>query len=147
MEPIADDDLGRALSTAVVMFHEAVGRRLGLSAVDQRALALVHRTGPVTAGRLAQETGLTPGAVTGLLDRLESRGLVHRAVDPDDRRRVLVSPAASPDGADDAFEGLRREMAEVMAGFRPEEAQVIGEYVRRTVEVLRRQTRLLSEGP
>src|SRR5699024_4194273 len=62
------------LSTAVVLFHEAIAQRLGLSAADLKALGLIMRDGPLTAGALAQRTGLTPGAVTGLVDRLEHAG-------------------------------------------------------------------------
>jgi DNA-binding MarR family transcriptional regulator len=83
--------LGRELSTAVVMFHEAVGAYLGVSAGDQRALTLIGRDGAMSAGELAERTGLTPGAVTGMIDRLERAGLVRREHDPNDRRRVLVT--------------------------------------------------------
>src|SRR5262245_33252986 len=89
-------DLGWELSTAVVLFHEAVAARLGLSAADHRALGLISRSGAVTAGELAQRTGLSPGAVTGLVDRLEQGGHVRRTRDPADRRRVLVEPVSAP---------------------------------------------------
>ncbi|GAA1211040.1 MarR family winged helix-turn-helix transcriptional regulator [Pseudonocardia alaniniphila] len=138
---------GRRLSTAVVMFHEAVGTRLGLSAADQRALALVTGEAPMTAGRLAQLTGLTPGAVTGLVDRLERAGHVRRSPDPADRRRVLVVPVrgrrADPG---DAFAELGRDMAGFMAKYDEHELAVIADYVRNTIDVLERQTRRLGEG-
>jgi DNA-binding MarR family transcriptional regulator len=136
---------GRRLSAAVVMFHEAVGARLGLSAVDQRALALVRVEAPLTAGRLAQLTGLSPGAVTGLVDRLERAGHVRRGADPSDRRRVLISPV--PDSRlepGDAFAELGRDMATVVAKYDERELAVIADYVKNTIDVLERQTRRLG---
>lgn len=137
---------GRRLSTAVVMFHEAVGQRLGLSAADQRALALIRREAPLTAGHLAELTGLTPGAVTGLIDRLQRAGLVQRVPDPADRRRVLVAPVAGPPVDADAFAELGRDMAAVMAKYDARERAVIADYVQNTIEVLERQTRRLTGG-
>ncbi|XVV02945.1 MarR family transcriptional regulator [Actinosynnema sp. CA-248983] len=137
-------DLGRELSTAVVAFHEAVGARLGVSAVDQRALALLAKQGPMPAGDLAKRINLTPGAVTGVVDRLEDAGLARRDPDPQDRRKVLVQAV---DGVfADVFSELGAAMAEVTARYSPEEQQVIGDWVVRTIDVLREQTGKLSAG-
>jgi DNA-binding transcriptional ArsR family regulator len=141
-----DAELGRELSTAVVLFHEAVADRLGLSAADHRALGLISRAGAVTAGELAQLTGLSPGAVTGLVDRLESAGHVRRERDPADRRRVVVVP----DGGDDRpdLSGVFAELTTAMGAFAGDydehQARAIRDYLRKTVEVLREQTRKLS---
>jgi DNA-binding MarR family transcriptional regulator len=139
-------DLGRQLSTAVVLFHEAVGQRLGLRALDHRALGMIEREGPLTAGALAELTGLTPGAVTGLVDRLHRLGYVRRVPDPADRRRVLVSAdvEARPEHTD-AFAGLSRAMGELMAGYDEAERAVIADYVTKTIDILHSQTRRLSE--
>lgn len=137
-------DYGRELSTAVVAFHEAVGARLGVGAVDQRALALLGAKGPMTAGALAREINLTPGAVTGVADRLERAGLVRREPDPADRRRVLIS--AVPDAFGRVFAGLGAAMADLAARYTPAEQRVIADWVVRAVDVLREQTRLLTEG-
>ncbi|MEU4768974.1 MarR family transcriptional regulator [Actinosynnema sp. NPDC023794] len=136
-------DFGRELSTAVVAFHEAVGARLGVTAVDQRALALIAGKGPLSAGELAKEINLTPGAVTGVADRLERAGLVRREPDPGDRRRVVIT--AIPGAFGQVFAGLSSAMAELSARYSPEEQQVIGDWVVRAVAVLQEQTRLLSE--
>jgi DNA-binding Lrp family transcriptional regulator len=139
-------DLGRELSTAVVLFHEAVAQRLGLSAADHRALGVIARAGSVTAGELAQRTGLSPGAVTGLVDRLESAGHVRRTRDPADRRRVVVVPVSAPDRPD--LSGIFRDLAAAMAGFAGDydehQARAIEDYLVRTIAVLREQTRRLS---
>jgi DNA-binding MarR family transcriptional regulator len=63
---------------------------VGVSPSDLGALCLLLLHGPAPAGRLAELTGLTTGAVTGVIDRLEKGGFVHRDVDPADRRKVIV---------------------------------------------------------
>jgi DNA-binding MarR family transcriptional regulator len=78
---------GQNLSDA---FDDAIAKHYGLNRTDMRCLDVVDREAPVTAGRIASEAKLTSGAVTAVLDRLESRGFVRRVRDPDDRRKVLV---------------------------------------------------------
>ena len=69
---------------------EAVALQFGLNRTDLRCLGILYRRGRVTAGELAEESGLTPGAITTVLDRLEKGGYANRVADPEDRRRVLV---------------------------------------------------------
>ncbi|WP_433470725.1 MarR family winged helix-turn-helix transcriptional regulator [Saccharomonospora azurea] len=143
MSEMRGADLGRELSAAVVMFHEAVGARLGLSASDQRALALIGRHGPLTAGKLAEHTGLTPGAITGMVDRLERAGFARREPDPSDRRRVLIT-STGEGGETDVFRRLATAMQDVTRRYSESEQQVIADYLTRTIGVLREQTRKLT---
>jgi DNA-binding MarR family transcriptional regulator len=80
----------RGNQTAVHQMDEAAHRAIGVNSTDGRCLEVIDRRGPISAGRLAIEAGLTTGAVTAVLDRLEGRELVRRVPDPDDRRRILV---------------------------------------------------------
>jgi DNA-binding MarR family transcriptional regulator len=80
----------RRLQLATDRFDQAVADALGLNRTDMRCLDVLSNEGPVTAGRLAQATGLTSGAMTTALDRLERAGFARRVRDQDDRRRVLV---------------------------------------------------------
>jgi DNA-binding MarR family transcriptional regulator len=82
--------LGRQLSAATIMFHQAVADRFGLNPTDHKCMDLLFTKGPMTAGELADVTGLTTGAITGVIDRLEGVGFVRREDDPNDRRRVIV---------------------------------------------------------
>jgi DNA-binding MarR family transcriptional regulator len=84
------DAAGRELSTAAVMFHTALADRRQLGATESKALELLQRLGPLTAGELGEHSGLAPASVTGLVDRLESKGYARRVPHPHDRRRVLV---------------------------------------------------------
>src|ERR1700722_2562240 len=85
-------DLGREMSTQTVFLHQAIAQSAGLNATDTKCLDLMLHPGktPVTAGWLSQQSGLTTGAVTHILDRLEKRGYVERMRDKGDRRRVFV---------------------------------------------------------
>ena len=67
---------------------------VGVNPTDLGSLCLLLLHGPAPAGRLAELTGLTTGAVTGVIDRLEKGGFVRREVDPTDRRKVIVVPDA-----------------------------------------------------
>src|SRR5918997_6772224 len=87
IDPIVDL-IGSRLSTTTVLFHSAVADRLGVSATDVKCYTILRQTGPLTAGELAERVSLTTGAITGVIDRLERAGLVRRAADPHDRRRV-----------------------------------------------------------
>lgn len=82
----------RRLIRAGIGVHEAVATRLGLNPTDLLSLELLGTEEDVTPGRLAELMGLTTGAATGILDRLERAGYVRREADPSDRRRVLVRP-------------------------------------------------------
>jgi DNA-binding MarR family transcriptional regulator len=68
---------------------------VGLNATDLGALCLLLLRGPTPAGRLAELTGVTTGAITGVVDRLEKGGFVRREADPADRRKVIVVPDAA----------------------------------------------------
>jgi DNA-binding MarR family transcriptional regulator len=85
---------GRQLSAATIMFHQAVADRLGLNATDHKCMDLLFLKGPMTAGELADLTGLTTGAITAVIDRLEDGRFVRREDDPGDRRRVIVRVVA-----------------------------------------------------
>ncbi|MGO9958268.1 MAG: MarR family winged helix-turn-helix transcriptional regulator [Solirubrobacteraceae bacterium] len=80
----------RRSQSATQRFDQAVAEALGLNRTDMRCVDTIDREGPVPAGRLAAATGLTTGAITTVLDRLERAGYARRVHDPHDRRRVLV---------------------------------------------------------
>ena len=85
-------DLGRKISTQTVFLHQAIAQGIGLNATDTKCLDLIgsEPDGMVTAGRLSDLTGLTTGAITHIVDRLERRGFVERVRDTGDRRRLFV---------------------------------------------------------
>jgi DNA-binding MarR family transcriptional regulator len=95
----------RATQSAVDQMDDAACRALGINRTDGRCMDVIDREGPVSAGRLAEASGLTTAAVTAVIDRLEKAGYARRLGDPNDRRRVLVE-----------LTPLARERAEVIWG-------------------------------
>jgi DNA-binding MarR family transcriptional regulator len=81
---------GRLLSTAAVMYHSALAAKVGLGATDEKALDLLERFGPLSAGELSARSGLAPASVTGLIGRLEAKGFARRVPNPADGRSILV---------------------------------------------------------
>src|SRR6476659_6065792 len=92
-ESAPSEALCRELAARVLHYQEALAERMGLNGTDHRCLELVLGTsseGPVTAGKLSELTGLTTGAITGVLDRLERAGFVRREKGVEDRRPVQI---------------------------------------------------------
>jgi DNA-binding MarR family transcriptional regulator len=81
----------RRSSAQGVIFGQTVASTVGISGSDLECLDFLNLEGRVTAGRLAEVTGLTTGAITGVVDRLEKAGLVRRERDPEDRRKVFIA--------------------------------------------------------
>jgi len=134
------ESLGRDMGVHVIMFHQAVAERLGLSITDHKCLDFILREGSVTAGELSRFTGLTTGAITGVIDRLEKAGFARRQSDPDDRRRVIITalPQRLPEMGK-LFESLGRNMGRVMLHYTPREAEVIVDFMQRAVDVMREE--------
>jgi DNA-binding MarR family transcriptional regulator len=135
----------RLMGARTVMLSQAVASRLGLSPADLETLDLLSTNGPLTAGRLAELTGLTTGAITGVVDRLEEAGLVRRERDAEDRRRVIVHLV--PDRP------LARAMAELNGRYTAEQLALMLDYTRRGnaialehIERLGRSTGLRERG-
>jgi DNA-binding MarR family transcriptional regulator len=82
----------RRQQAAYDRFHDAVAGYLKINRTDLRCLDLLDMRGRLTAGELSEATGLSTGAVTVMLDRLERAGYVRRVRDPGDRRRVYAEP-------------------------------------------------------
>src|SRR5258708_33144631 len=78
-------------------FCRAAAGRIGMTVTDMQVIDILDSTGPTTAGQLADLTGLTTGAITGMLNRLEEAGLVRRERDPNDGRRAIVRLAPAKD--------------------------------------------------
>lgn len=132
---------GRRLSLATILFHQAVADRLGLNPTDHKCIDLLASAGSTTPGELAEATGLTTGAITGVIDRLEAAGFVRREDDPNDRRRVLirVNPRRYRDIAR-LFEPFGKAMTEMGSRYSEQELTTILDFMNRSVEVLRQAT-------
>jgi DNA-binding MarR family transcriptional regulator len=147
MAPPYQDRMGRELSNAVIFFHEAVASHLGMSAAEWKCLGLLEQHGPATASRLAELSGFTTGAITGIVDRLEQPGYVRREPNPKDRRSVIVQPRhlkQLKERVAPIFQSLGRAMAEIAVDYSPEELAAIAKFFRETTEVLHNEAAKLN---
>jgi DNA-binding MarR family transcriptional regulator len=86
----------RQTGSTLQLLGQVAAERIGVNATDLNCLNIVALTGPMAAGDLARQTGLTTASITGVLDRLEEGGFVRRERDPKDRRRVIVNLNPGP---------------------------------------------------
>lgn len=144
--PVPPDELqrfgamAREMSSLTVLLHSRIAEQMGVSATDYKCLDIAMRVEePITAGQIARMSGLSTGAVTGVIDRLEKRGFVRRVRDPHDRRKVLVE-VTRMDGARYAnlFQHLADSLADVLAQFSPEERAVVARFQQATLDRIRR---------
>lgn len=127
--------LARRHSTATVLFHHAIAERLGLGPTDHKCLDLLYERGSMSATELAAITGLTSGAVTGVVGRLERAGHLSREPDPHDRRKQILRPA--PEGGREVaelFDHLRAAGAELVEGFDTRQLTAIAEFLARSTD-------------
>jgi DNA-binding MarR family transcriptional regulator len=120
-------------------FDNLAGERLGLNRTDLHAINIIENSGGLTAGELAKQAGLTTGAVTGVIDRLEHAGYARRVPDPADRRRVKleVTPKFSA-RADRIWGPVAADWASRLAErFTAEELKRVIEFLRTSGELSR----------
>lgn len=147
--PPTDQDLalGQDFAAALLAFQTAAAERLGLSSTDRKSLERIAREGGVTAGRLAELTDLTTGAVTGLIDRLERAGFAARVPHPKDRRVVRIE--ANPERRaeiDALFAPVIAAMTALNDEFSSEELGTIARYLGRVTEIMTTEAQRLKEG-
>ncbi len=144
--------LGRKLAgeqaIKTVLFQQAIADRLGLNTTDLICLSLLSDAKPLTAGQLAEATGLTTGSVTIMIDRLEKAGYAVREKDPTDRRRVIVRPVSERIERDIAplYASIGQAWERAIERYSTEELGVILDMLTRSVVVLQEQTTALRFG-
>ncbi len=126
----------RRMGAQSVIVSQTVAARFGLNTTDLEGLDLIQLQGQVTAGQLAAATGLTSGAVTALIDRLERAGYVERVDDPADRRRVLVRirEGAIVEIAK-VYAPMQKRMFALWSQYSPDELAVIEDFLSRSLEL------------
>lgn len=149
------DETLRKVGAQSVLLSDTVAKLVGANPTDLECLDLLSLGGPTTAGRLAAHTGLTTGATTAVIDRLERAGFARRLRSTEDRRSVLVE--ALPDRLRQ-IEALYQPLAAAVARLNEEygdrQLAVIADYLSRAVTLatehvvwLQRQQPLASAAP
>lgn len=126
------EEQSRELSTQTVIFHHLIGERLGLNPTDHKCLDLIIRSRtPMTASQLAEETSLSTGTITGVVDRLEKAGYVRRKRDKDDRRLVFINVLIDRAMANlsPIFDPIKQASRNLYSKYSDEELAIILDYV------------------
>ena len=128
----------------------AAAARSGMTVTDLQVLDTLESTGPSTAGQLAELTGLTTGAITGMLNRLEEAGLVRRERDPSDARRVIVKLVPGKRKGNDVgapFASLGKAWEELASSYDDEQLGLLLEFVKRGNALSRQELVRLRAAP
>lgn len=112
----------------LTLFRNAMSEWAGLNVTDMECLRLLFLKGVATPSELARQTGLTSGATTAMLDRLEKAGLIERRPNPEDRRGTLIVPAeSSAERAASWFESARKAQDELVSSYSESELEIIAD--------------------
>jgi DNA-binding MarR family transcriptional regulator len=120
---------------------QAITQRSGMNLTDLQCISILASTGPITAGRLAEEMGLTTGSVTGVIDRMERAGYVRRERDPNDGRRVIVRPVSEKlELAAGSLGSQDRVLEELMSDYDERDLALFLDLMRKTTAMTREET-------
>jgi DNA-binding MarR family transcriptional regulator len=129
---------GRALAAVreygihLTLFRNAVSEWAGVNVTDMECLRFLFLKGTATPTELSRQTGLTSGATTAMLDRLEKADLIQRRPNPEDRRGTLISPAESAaERAAGWFESARKAQDELMSSYSESELEIVADVFER----------------
>lgn len=130
-----------------IHMHEAVARKAGLPGTDHKYLGFLIEKGPMTAGELSNLTGLTTGAITGLIDRFEKKGLVKRQYAENDRRKVFIVPDTEKIMAllEPLYREFRAASEKLIASFSDKEIEAVATYFQQAIDLMNETTNKLNQ--
>jgi DNA-binding MarR family transcriptional regulator len=138
----------RAYQTAVDNFDQAMADHIGLNRTDARCADLIDQAGGMTAGELAKAAGLTTGAVTAVIDRLEKAGIAQRVADPTDRRRVRIEATPKLWEVSEPLLGpMLAESQPIVGDLTDSEITRFTEFMNRVIELQTRHTERIRALP
>ena len=126
-------------------FEDAASEYVGVNRTAMRCMDVLERVGRLTPGEIATQTGLSSGAVTALLDRLERVGYVRRLRDADDRRRIWVELTEKARQVAGEVYGPLIDVLSEYEKYSDEELQLITRYIERGSELLLEFTARIEE--
>jgi DNA-binding MarR family transcriptional regulator len=132
-----------------IQLHEAIGKQMGLAGTDHKYLGFLLQKGTMTAGELALVTGLTTGAVTGLIDRLAKKKLVKRQLDKEDRRKVIIVPNIEKIVGllEPYYADYQVQTDKLLASFTTAEQNAIEQYLEKALSMMNKKIDQLNTVP
>ena len=133
--------LSEADATGTAQFQQAAAASYGVGITEMRALSILVREGPQSAGALVAALHVTSGAVTGIVDRLIAKGLARRAPDPDDRRRIVVTPDLEGLASGESpYAGIGAAFAELYEGYTVAELEFLARHLESSIAITSRES-------
>ncbi|MBO0445001.1 MarR family transcriptional regulator [Enterococcus ureilyticus] len=127
----------RGYGSRSILHQQAIIQSLGIPTNDYISIDLLKESGPMTAGELAEKTGLSTGTITALIDRLEKIGYAQRKKDPNDRRRVIIVPTyEDKEEIKKAYQPLDSAMRNLAHEYSEKELQLMNEFLLKAISVL-----------
>lgn len=131
----------------LTLFRNAVNEWAGINATDMECLRFLFLKGTATPSELARQTGLTSGAATAMLDRLERAGFIERRPNPDDRRGTLITPAKlAAERAASWFESARNAQDELISSYSESELEIISDVFERFAKLWEQEREKIQSG-
>ena len=122
----------REYGVNLTQFRNAMSESAGLNVTDMECLRLLFQKGIATPSELARHTGLTSGAATAMLDRLEKAGLIERRPNPNDRRGTLIAPQkTSAEKMVSLFESARKAQDQLISSYSESDLEIIADVFER----------------
>ena len=138
----------RDYGVQLTLLRSAMNDWVGLNATDMECLRLLFLKGVSTPSQLARHTGLTSGATTAMLDRLEKAGLIERRPNPDDRRGTHIVPAqSSAKKAASWFESARKAQDELISSYSEKELEIIADVFERFTKLWDQEREKIQKDP
>lgn len=126
----------RTFTTSAVLAANSIAQKVGMGANDLKCAEILIRMGPLNAGKLGELAGLTTGAITGIVDRLEQAGWAKRGPDPNDRRKVIIYPGPQDSAR---MEGLYNDymdsLRKLLASYSDAELMLLTEFINKLIQL------------
>lgn len=141
------EKLTREFSTVTVLMHQAIAQKAGLVGTDHKYIDLLLQHGSMTAGQLARLSGITTGAVTAMIDRLEKSKLVKRERSITDRRKIVVilNQEEALKRIGPSFKLMEKDLENLYDSFTESELIAVEKYLKRVIEFTNKQIENLNE--
>jgi DNA-binding MarR family transcriptional regulator len=136
--------LGEVDATQTALFQQSAAATYGLGVTEMKALSILMREGPRSAGQLAAGLHLTSGAVTGVVDRLVRRGFARRTQDERDRRKVVIeADLATLTSGENVYRSIGDAFADLHAGYTTDQLEFLARHIEASIEITKRETEKL----
>lgn len=132
----------RKASRSSLMLRQSIAQSMSLNASDAECIDYLMEMGPASAGDLAEATGLTTGAITAMLGRLEAAGLIARTKDPNDGRKVIVTLLPKKHAkAGKLYAALAQDVYQLLSGYTSSELKFLFRHTQALEEIYKRHTK------